>query len=113
MGIMLMLKISKLKVSASIAVLDTTITDHFTILLCLSKIRITKTANKIKKTVDFEVALNYLKEKKLSDLLYCDDPNTLIDLLTGKLTEAINISTTVTKIPYSKRIRKPWITWIY
>lgn len=105
-----MLKINKQKTSASIAILHTSITDHYTTLLALSKLKNTPLANKTRTTVDFEQALKYIQESNLADLLFCNDPETLTYLLVNKLTESINKNTIITKIPNSKRIIKPWIT---
>lgn len=105
-----MLKINKLKTTASIAILHTTTTDHCTLLLNISKIKNNLIASKTKKAVDFNHALRYLKENNLSELLFCDDPNILINSLIEKITESIEVSTTISEIPKSRRIIKPWIT---
>lgn len=105
-----MLRINKKKTSASIATLQTTITDHYTTFLSLSKIKNKQVINKTTTTINFEQALNYLKEKNIAELLFCHDPNLLTDLLIQKLTDAIKNNTIITRIPNSKRIIKPWIT---
>lgn len=105
-----MLRIDKRKTSASIAIIQTTITDHYTALLTLSKIKNKQFSNKTTTTVNYEEALKYLQENNLSEFLFCNDPNLLTDQLIKKLINAINHSTNTTTIPNSKRIIKPWIT---
>lgn len=105
-----MIKINKKKVSAFIAILHTTITDHFTTFMSLSKLKSKQVANKTISTVDFEQALENLKENKLAELLFCDDPDQLADLLIHKLTESLKDNTVIKTIPNSKRTIKPWIT---
>lgn len=105
-----MLRFHKKKTSASIAILQTTITDHYTTFLKLSKIKNSEVTSKTVTTLNYEQALKYLQEKNIADLLFCHDPNLLTELLIQKLTDCI-VNNTITKnIPNSKRIIKPWIT---
>lgn len=105
-----MLKIDRRKFSARIAILQTTITDHFTTFLSLTKLKRNSTVNRISTHIDYEMALSYLLQENLPGLLVCEDPNLLVEALIKKLTKSIQNSTTTTKIPKSKRIIKPWIT---
>lgn len=105
-----MIKINKLKFKASIAVLHSSITDHCTTFLSISKVKNNTAVNKTKTTVNFEKALEDLKNKNLSELLHSDDPSMIIDSLIYKITETIKSNTVITTIPKKFRIIKPWIT---
>lgn len=105
-----MLRIKRSKITAFIAILHTSITDHFTTFLSLSKVKDNQNTLKTNTTTDFEKALTYLREKKLTDLLLCSDPNILTDCLTQRIIDSIKNNTTTIKIPSNKRRIKPWIT---
>ncbi|KAL0810055.1 hypothetical protein ABMA28_010873 [Loxostege sticticalis] len=105
-----MIKINKLKFKASIAILHSSITDHCTTFLSISKVKNNTAVNKTKTTVNFEKALEDLKNKNLSELLHSDDPSMIIDSLIYKITETIKSNTVITTIPKKFRIIKPWIT---
>lgn len=105
-----MLKFNKNKLTAAVGILHTTVTDHYTTFLCVSKIKNIQFAPKMRKSVSYETALKYLQEHNIAELLFCDDPIALTNLLLHKLSESIKISTDIVKIPCHKRIIKPWIT---
>ncbi|KAL0841765.1 hypothetical protein ABMA28_014029 [Loxostege sticticalis] len=105
-----MLKINKSKCKASIAVMQTTTSDHSTTLLSISKIKKQLKDNKIKQTVNFENALKYLQTKNLPELLFCGDPLAVINNLIDKIIESLKLNTSVSTIPCSKRIIQPWIS---
>lgn len=73
---------------APFAKLQTTITDYFTTLLSLAKIKIYSTVNKNATHIDFKMALNYLLHENLH-LPFCEDPNVLPDALTLNLNDSI------------------------
>lgn len=107
-----MLRINKKHLSADIAVLHTTITDHFTIFLCLSNLK-NKINNEVIKTrtkINYEKINNHLQKKELTELLLYNDANLVTDLLIHSLKECIDLSTEIINIPKNKRIIKPWIT---
>lgn len=104
-----MLKIHK-RFSASIAILHTTVTDHYTTFISVSKLKNTHNVNRISTTLNYEQALKDLQERNLSDLLFCNDPNLLIDSFINILTNIVNENTNIRNIPSNKRIIKPWIT---
>lgn len=106
----LMLKINRVKFSATIAILDTTTTDHFSTFLTIAKIKFKHKESKTKTTVNFDEALKYLLNKNLSELLFCDDPVSLTTILIDKISESLKLHTKVTMVPCSKQILKPWIT---
>ena len=105
-----MIKINTQNISAYIAILNTSITDHYTTLLTLSKTKTKHIINKTRSYIDFDQAYKYLLENNIAGLLYCNDPEVLTDLLIYKLIESINNNTIILKIPNSKHIIKPWIT---
>lgn len=105
-----MLKINRKRHTAFIAILRTTITDHRTTFLSLSKIKHFQPSPKHITKIDFESALQYLKNKNLSTLLFCENPNDVTERLIQYLVESLKLNTTSHTIPKSKRIIKPWIT---
>ena len=60
-----MLKFNKSKLLAFVAVLETTITDHFTTFLSLSKQKTTRIPVKTKIVIDYDSAIKYLQNKNL------------------------------------------------
>lgn len=58
-----MLKIDRIRFSAFIAILNTSITDHYTTLLSITNIYQNKTTPRSKTIIDYENALRILKEK--------------------------------------------------
>lgn len=105
-----MLRINGKKISPSIAILQTSITDHFTTFLSLSKTKNIEIIHKSVTTLNFEQALNYLQEKNIQELMFCKDANALTDVLIEKLIDTIKNNTIIKTIPNNKRIIKPWIT---
>lgn len=105
-----MLKLHKKMTIANIAVLNTTVTDHLMVLCSLAKIKITKEVIKKKTYIDFDKALITLANKNLSSLLFCDDPNNLLEMLTTKITESLQENTLTMTLPKNQRTIKPWIT---
>lgn len=105
-----MLRLNQEKFSAFVAVLHTTITDHYTIFLSISKQKIKYNINKVTTKIDFDKAVESLLNANLSELLFCDNPNLLTYQLQQKLIDSMNKNTITTHIPKSKRIIKPWIT---
>lgn len=105
-----MLKLEKRIISAHIAILNTTITDHSMIFLNLSQNILKNRCNKIKTVTDFNKALIILAEKNLPELIYCNDPNSVIEQLVAKITQCLRESTTTLTVSKKNRIIKPWIT---
>lgn len=107
----IMLKINPKICSAFIAVLNTTITDHLTTFLSLTKINNTKNATqKSKIKINFAKAQKHLQNLNLTELLLLIDPNQITDLLINKLTKSMIENTSIIFIPKKQRIIKPWIT---
>lgn len=105
-----MLKINQKKVSATIAILCTSITDHYTTFLTLTKVKNNIIPNKTSTTVDYNKALKHLQENNLKKLLLYEDPNLLTIKFIQILINSINKSKTTKVISSSQRIIKPWIT---
>lgn len=104
------LKINRCRMVARVAVLNTTITDHATILLCLAKQKFNNKSHKTKKIVDYDKALMSLIDKNLTSLLFCDDPELLTQMLIDKVKESLKDNTYDAHIPKRQRVIKPWIT---
>lgn len=104
------LKLEKPKKSGSVAVLNTTITDHYMILLKLSNVVNTYKCFKSKTVVDFSKALVTLNESNISELYLIDDPVLLSTLIIEKLQNCLQQNTITSLIPRNSRIIKPWIT---
>lgn len=104
------LKINKSVTSAKIAILNTTITDHSTIILALKNIKTTNNNNKTTFKIDYEGAIKSLANKNLSNLLFSDKPNLIINQLTYEINKSLEENTIKIKIPKNKRILKPWMT---
>lgn len=105
-----MLKVNNKKISPFIAILRTSITDHFTTFLSLSKVKYSHKPKKTTTVIDFEAALKDLQHKNLAELLLYKDPNLLTDHLINKLTDTLKNTTTTRNLANSKQIIKPWIT---
>lgn len=105
-----MLKIQTGTMSAQIAVLNTSITDDSMIFLNLSDQTATKECKKIKTVIDFNNALLTLAKKNLSEILLCNDPDSVVKQLINKITESLIENTRIVRITKLKRVLKPWIT---
>lgn len=100
------------KFSSSVAVLDTTITDHKMVLLYFySKAKVTKPSPPRQKSiVNYSDAIKSLQSKDLSDFSIIRDPNLFTNKLIALVTDCLNENTKTIKVPRTKRILKPWIT---
>lgn len=100
------------KFSITVAVLDTSITDHKMVLSYFyCKTKITHTSPYKQKTiVSYPDALKTLQSKDLSDFCTIKDPNIFTTKLITLITDCLNENTKTTNVPRSKRILKPWIT---
>lgn len=105
-----MIKLEKEKLAAHIAILNTTITDHSLTFICLSAQNFIKRCEKEKTITNFNKALISLAEKNIHQLLFCHDPNLVIDVLIEKIRESLLENTHNVRVPKSKRTIKPWIT---
>lgn len=105
-----MLKIDKNVVNAQIGVLNTTVTDHAMVLLQLTGSHIEFECTKTKILTDYEGALYELRNGKLDELLFCNDPELLTERLIHSISESLKNNTRNVPIPKNKRVIKPWIT---
>jgi exonuclease III len=98
--------------SFTVAVLDTTITDHKMVFSAIySKTKpASSTPPKQKSIVNYSAALKSLQSEDLSDFNIIKDPNLFTDKLTALITDCLNKNTNNVYIPRNKRIIKPWIT---
>lgn len=98
------------KLSASIAVLETTITDHLMTLINIysSSEQTCKTNTKI--VTDFMGALDTLRSLEPLKLLKYDEPEYLAQEIINLMNASLTINTKTVKIPHNKRLLKPWIT---
>lgn len=103
------LKLHKQKNVATIAVVHTTITDHLTIVINISKVKTTN-SSKFKTTTDYDKAVKYLTDCNITNLLQLNEPNYLCEKLINIIQESISKFTKIIRVPRSKQIIKPWIT---
>ncbi|RVE41988.1 hypothetical protein evm_013363 [Chilo suppressalis] len=104
------LKIDEHRHSAFVAVLNSSITDHSMILLCLTNIPDKKTVNaKSKIIVDYKNVCKSLSAVDISSFSTYKDPNALADALIGLIKSEIQINTKTKIIPNSKTKLKPWM----
>lgn len=105
-----MLRLDKKKLNAHVTVINTTITDHMTILLKISKIKTKISCTPCLTYIDYDEAVNRLGNMNLSDLLFSENPTFIIDTLLSKIARAIAESEKIKIRPKSQRTIKPWIT---
>lgn len=104
------IKFDRQKTTANIAVLNTSVTDHATLFLSLSKVKNRKPLPNNRDIIDYDRALSYLRHKNLQELLFSEDPDFIITNLLAKLIESLNESKTVKHVSNRKHPIKPWIT---
>lgn len=106
----IMINVNPTHYAASIAVLDTTITDHKMTVIYLYRKNKSYSAPKARLVTDYDEALKTLKLNLESGILKTQDPNILTNGLINSITDSLKNNTKLVKIPCSKRIIKPWIT---
>ncbi|KAG7309667.1 hypothetical protein JYU34_004157 [Plutella xylostella] len=104
------LKIDRSKTSALVLVLNTSITDHSMTLLSLTRQNLKYKCSKTKKVINFDEALNSLMNENISELLFCNDPQLVTQILIDKINRCLTDNTREVKISKNQRIIKPWIT---
>lgn len=105
-----MLRLKANKKGAFISVLETTVTDHFLVLINLTNIRNLNNYNKTKRVIDCEGALRTLEEKDIKSITQLTEPNVIVDKLINVIKDSIDTNTKSINISRSKRTCKPWIT---
>lgn len=95
--------------NATIAVLDSTITDHAMIFLKISSVKNAHWSinKKVKKVINYDKAIECLKNENQNDLLTLADPNLITQGLITILQKRLALNT------QTKRIIKPWMTALY
>lgn len=101
--------ILKTKFKATTLVLESTVTDHYAVMLALSNIR-TTIANKTKTKIDFLQLDNFIQTFDYSYLYKCTNANAAFEYFSNLLTRAIQMCSVTYAIPCRLRIIKPWIT---
>lgn len=104
------LKFNNNKCSASIAVLNTTITDHRTVFICLSKHKVHNLPPRTIEYTDFDTAYNNLLQKNITTILTCQDPYVVVDFLISQVQKSLHEAKIIKCIPKKERILKSWIT---
>lgn len=100
----------KTNLSATTLVLTSTITDHYTLLISLSKdVRPSNRYNSYK-VVNYDNINADLNETVLKSILDIDDVNRATELLIKVIKTAIDKNTIVKKVPCRKLIKVPWLT---
>jgi hypothetical protein len=104
------MNLNPLSYSASVAILETTITDHCLIFVNIyAKIKAHNTRS-TKTLTNFEDALKCFQTYDLVGLLDIKDPDTLTNTLLNYITNSLDSNTRTIKISNNKKIMKPWIT---
>lgn len=100
----------KSKSRALTIVLQSTLTDHKAVLLCLSFNQIVNVSDPIRSKLNMISFSKNIENLDLESIFQITDPNDAINFLISNLQSLINKHTTTYKVPRSKRILKPWIT---
>ena len=98
------------KVGATVAVLDTTITDHKMIFVSICSIIYKPKVQSTRTVTNFNESLITFQTYNTTELLNITDPKILCSKLIDLITNCIEKNTKVIKIPCNKRIIKPWMT---
>jgi hypothetical protein len=109
----IMLKVNQSKHSALSAVLNTSVTDHNTVVLILSHRTTNKSYRKplsYTECVDYDLAVSKLMEKNIHILLFSNDPDYIAEKLTDKIKDSLTESQKIKNVPKRSRTIKPWIT---
>lgn len=102
--------IAKTKLNTTCIVVDSTITDHYTVAASVNMKLDHSSDNKKTHTIDYPALDFTIQQLDFTPVLRCPDPNTATNLLIDTITSAINKCTKPHKTPKRKAILKPWIT---
>lgn len=105
-----MVNIDPTKYSATIAVIETTITDHLMTLFNIYSNSKSTVSKNTKTMTDFPGALKTLQELNLSKLLSIEQPENLAQEIVNTISKSLEQNTKTINVPHNKRIIKPWIT---
>lgn len=106
-----MLRLDKMCNCASVAVLNTTVTDHYMVNLTVSSLDscYNDSLRNIAR-VNYDNAFNSLIKADVSYLTSCNDPNVTANRLIEIIRTVLLSNTTIRCVPADKRILKPWLT---
>lgn len=91
-------------------VLNTSLTDHRTLLICLQQGINRSYAISTQKKLNEKAVSRNLENLDMSPFYNCLDPNTIAKYLTSSLSQIIETNTQITFLSRRKKIIKPWIT---
>lgn len=91
-------------------VLESTITDHFPIVVCLELTGIPHTISKNRTYTDYNAIRSDIQQIDFSPVLRSNDVNFSTNFLVSHVTSIISKHTSTQRIPRTKRNIKPWIT---
>ena len=100
----------KTKQKSHTFVLNSTITDHNAVLLCLYHTHKKFHPQSYASKLNVAATCEQLKHTDFSYITGIDDPNQAMDSFVRLLQNVITENTTIVKIPRKKRIIRPWIT---
>lgn len=102
----------KSKVASHTVVIESTVTDHKAVMLCLDLAKQPSTAfsNFTRTIINFEALDTDIDNINIEPIFKCTDAEACLDHLTLKLQNAIDKNTKILKLPRRKRVIKPWIT---
>lgn len=100
----------KTKSEATCFVINSSITDHESVALCIKQNSKLNYGNKPISRVNYESLDEYVQKIKFQPILQCNDVNLATDLLVNSLATAIKANTKVIRTPIRQKIFKPWIT---
>ena len=98
------------KLMALTMVIDSPVTDHLPVLLCLGVGKPKHTPPKYSNKIDFTSILDTFEKTNFTEVLECSDANKATDMFISTVSSVIKRNTRQTRVPKRQRIIKPWIT---
>lgn len=98
------------KLKSHTFVLNSTITDHNAVLLCLYQVHRKCRPQSYATKLEVKAICDKLKSTDFGFVTEMDDPNQAMDTFVRLLQDVITENSTIVKIPRKKRIIRPWIT---
>ncbi|KOB76553.1 putative tick transposon [Operophtera brumata] len=96
--------------NASTFILDTPITDHLPLILCLSAKGKVDASKRVSQRNNIPAIISDLQSTDFSPILTSSDPDTVADALVNVISTIVKKHSCYVPIPSRKRIIKPWIT---
>lgn len=94
---------------SSAYIVNSALTDHLPVVLCYQTTNFMKPLSKVSK-IDYDGVINAVNNTDFSQINLFSDPNTAMNFLTYKLSQAIVSHTKLLSIPRNRLPLKPWIT---